>query len=564
MFRSSLVVLLLLFSFSLQAQDKELSESRPLEEYSEDDFEVLKADRLKRIRKELVSTRAQINKFKEQAKADLDMLSKIQIESKIQKLETEYQKKKNLFIETITNINLSTDLEKRKKTSFVEDIKQILDPALNTFKKISEKPRKMQELKDEFDLLQGQFDRSKLANEKLKQFEKENKDKVLKWKVKEAISFTEKQSKKLKVKLEDLQFKMLKMENSDESIVSTFSIIIFDFIKTKGKNLFLSLFIFIIFFWLFKTGQAKFIDLVLFRVSRAENKEVYAWVIRPTKVIYNVVTTLIAFFMAILTLYVLNDWVLVTFVLIVFAALIWSSKQYLPLFLEQSKIVLNLGSVREGERVIYNDLPWKIEALGYYCKLENPALSGGSLRVNTKELINAHSRRSDPMEPWFPTQEGDWVEVAGEYGKVVLQSPAQVIVETHGGEKCFYEAKTFLAQKPKNFSQGFAIEFEFGLDYNLQGTLLERELGYFKAGIEKILYQKHPEIQGGVLELDIDFKQAGASSLDLRFFMKLDGKYAAIKLMLERSLKAEMVKICNGHNLTIPFEQLTVHMNNGN
>ena len=556
----------LLFHFSLIYADEvaeKTKEVKSVEEYTQDDFELVKTQRLKRIRRELVQLNSEINSINKELKGDIDMMSRIQNEAKLNNLELEYEKKKHLFIETVTNINLSHDKNKKKKTTFADDIKQILDPALNTFKRISEKPRQIQALSEEMESLQERYANAQKAKERLDLFLKENTNKRLKWKLKESIQSTDELTKALKVKLEDLQFKIVKIEENEESIVTTFSAIIFEFIKTKGKNLILSLIVFLTFFWLFKVGQAKFIDLVLFRVSRSNSKEVYNWVIRPTRVIYNVLTTFVSFFLSILTLYVLNDWVLVTLILITFAALIWSSKQYLPIFLEQSKIVLNLGSVREGERVIYNGLPWKIDSLGYYCKLSNPFLSGGSLRVNTKELINSHSRRADENEPWFPTREGDWVLIGDSYGQVTLQSPEQVIVKLPGGESRYYPAKEYYQITPQNFSLGFAVEFVIGLDYNLQQSMFEEVIPKFRDTIQKILFQKHPELQGKVLDTQIEFLRANSSSLDLRFFLKCSGDIAHLKLKLERSFQAECVKVCNENNYIIPFNQLTVHMNNG-
>lgn len=565
--RVILSIIVLLSTLSLYAQDNKAEtkqvESKPVEEYSEDDFEVLKKERLKRIRKELVIIRSEINGLKEKEKENLDMLARIQIESKIQKLEAEYTKKRNFFIQTITNINLGDDDTRKKETTFSEDIKQILDPALSTFKKISERPRKMQNLNDRLTALQEQYNESQVALKRLKEFQKESKDKLLKWKLIEAIRMTEKRTKRLKVQLEDLRFQILKMENGQESIVSTFSGIIFDFIKTKGKNLMLSIVVFILFFWLFKLGQTRFIDLVLFKVARSDNKEVYTWVIRPTKVIYNVLSTLVAFFLSILTLYVLNDWLLVTLVLILFAAIVWSSKQYIPMFLEQSKIVLNLGSVREGERVIYNGLPYMIESLGYYCKLINPDLGGAYLRVNTKELINAHSRRASDHEPWFVTRVEDWVEVDGIFAQVYLQSPEQVILKMIGGEFVYYSASDFIQKTPKNLSNGFCIDLAYGLDYGLQSIIIGDVIPNIEKRLQASLYNEFSEVKESFLNFEVAFLKANTSSLDLRIFLQCDGRIASQKLKLERFIQKELVLLCNKFGYTIPFNQLTVHLPDG-
>ncbi len=553
-----LIILVLLTSTSLYAQEKKIEENKPVEEYSKSDFEAIKGERLNRIYREMVSVRYEINALKKELEGNLDMVTRIQTETKMNKLEKEYEEKRFLFIETITTVNLSDAKLKKKETSFSDDIKQILDPALNTFKKISQKPRQVQELKEEIDVLQGQYDNAVKAKKRLADFIQTNKNKNLKWKLRESLKMTEDLISSLKVKLEDLQFKILKIEESDESIVTTFSSLIFEFIKTKGKNLILSLMVFILFIWGFRFGETRFIDLMLLKLKKSE-RESYQWVVRPIKVMYKVVASFIAFAMAILTLYVLNDWVLVTIILIAVAAFLWSSKQYLPTFMEQSKIVLNLGSVREGERVIYYGLPWRIDSLGYYCKLTNPRLSGAYLRINTKELINSHSRRPLGDEPWFPTKEGDWVEVQDSFGEVVLQSPEQVIVRLIGGERKFFAAKEFYNFQPKNLSKGFAIELMLGFDYSHQKIILSEIVPKIKE-IEETLYKKHKELKSSVEDVKIDFYQAGTSSLDIRFFLRCKGKVAPMKLMIERSIQQEYVKVCNENGYIIPFNQLTVHM----
>ncbi len=534
-------------------------EVKTVEEYTEDDIENIKNERLIRIRRELVQLRSQIYLVRKEYKTENDMVLKIQQEAKLNQLELDYEKKKNLFIETITNVNLTEDTQRKKKTTFSEDIKQILDPALNTFKLISKKPRQIQELNDEIAYVREKFEDAKKALQRLRAFQKENKNRVLVKKIAESIKTTDSLVGKLKVRLEDLQFRILKIEENEESIVTTFSAIIFEFIKTKGKNLILAFTVFILVFWCFKLGQNRFINLVLFKVSKSENKEVYNWIIRPTKVIYNGVTTIIAIFLSILTLYVLNDWVLVTLILITFTALIWSSKQYVPIFMEQSKIVLNLGSVREGERLVYNGLPWKIEALGYYCKLKNPALGGATLRISTKELLTAHSRTPENDEPWFPSYKGDWVEINGHFGYVESQSPEQVIIRQLSGERVFIATENYFKGSPRNFSEGFGVEVLFGLDYAVQADVFDKIVPIFKERILPIMENKMGEINQYIKALDFDFNKANSSSLDFRFFIYFKGEAASHRVRLERLMQATMLQICNENNLTIPFNQLTIY-----
>lgn len=529
------------------------------EDLLEIDFEQRRVERLKRIRIDLITLNSKINKVKESLDSELDMMSKIQAQNNLRQLSAEFEKKKFLFIETATNINLSVATKAKKKADIMDDIKQILEPALNSIKQISERPKQIQDLQEKTQFVESRYQGAIEARDKLEKLFKEGKEKILHPKYKSSIKTLDKLIVKLKIELDDLQYKLLKSEKNEKSIVSTFSGLIFEFFKTKGKNLLLAFLVFITFFWLFKTGRNRFLALVMYKVNRSENKEIYQWMIRPVRVIYSSISTLMAFFFAILTLYVLNDWVLVTLILFVLAALIWSSKHYLPLFLEQSKIVLNLGAIREDERVVYNGLPWLITSLGYYCKLSNPVLKGGELRVNAKELINLNSRRVNKGEPWFPTKKGDWVELGDIFAQVILQTPEQVILERIGGERKFYKTADFYDQAPVNLSLGFAVDITFGVDYAHQDILFDELIPNLTNDLKMELYNQHADLKESFIEMSLDFVNANASSLDLKFFLPCHGDIASKKKMLTRSVQSLLVKSCTKYEYIIPFNQLTIH-----
>jgi len=522
-------------------------------------FEKIKDNRLKRIWRDLVNSKYEMNRLKKTLKSDLDMVSRIQNESKLSKLEIEYEKNQFSFIEAITNIDLEK-VSSRPKTTFTEDIKQILDPVLNTFKKISERPREIQQLNDELDVVTFRFANATKALAALEEFNSRDENKEFKSKLRESIKDTKELVKELGEKKEDLQYTIISLNKAEQSIVTTFSALIFEFIKTKGKNLVLALLVFIFVYWLFKTGQGRFINLMMFRMHKSKNFEVYQWALRPLRVVYSAVTTMVAFFLSLLTLYVLNDWVLVTVILIILAALVWSSKQYLPEFFEQSKIILNLGMVREGERVQLYGLPWEIKSLGYYCRLSNPSLLGGDIKVSTKELLVAHSRKVNKGESWFPTQAGDWLDFDGKMARVIQQTPEHVTVRLIGGEHVQYQTIDFLALSFKNISKGFGVEFNFGIDYSHQSTLFSEVIPHFKNEVRDLLIEDIPELKHNIHEFNIDFHMANASSLDIRFFIKCSGDIAHLKNKIERKVQSEFVKLCNKHHYTIPFNQLTVHI----
>ena len=566
-----LLIFLLCFSNFAFSQENEkdsievekLSPAEIIVEEKAQEFEQIKLERLKRIRNELVTLQARVNESKKKLRSDnLDMVPRIQEESKLNSYETEYEKKRLLFIETATSINLNQEIKSQEKANFFQDLQDILAPALMSIKQISDRPRQIQTLNERREQVEKKYQEAQTAKKRLEKFLKNNDHKELKWKLKESLKVTEDLIQKLEIDREDIKFKIIKIESDQEPFITKFSSIILDFFKTKGLNLLLSLITFILVFWLFKTGKTKFISIILFRINKSENKELYQWIVRPIRVIYNVISTLFAFLLAILTLYALNDWVLVTLILFVIAALIWSSKQYFPQFLEQSKIVLNLGSIREDERVMFNGLPWQIKSLGYHCRLYNPVLSGGFLRVNTRDMMSLCSRRVVDSEPWFPTKTGDWIQLEKTIAQVTLQSPEQVIVKTLGGENIVYQANKFYEKEPKNLSNGFAVEFLFGLDYAHQAILFSEVIPTFKEAIDEYIPKSFPQLTESIIDFSIEFSQAGASSLDLRIFLKCKGTAASKKQALTRAIQSELVRVCTEKGYVIPFNQLTVHMQN--
>lgn len=64
-------------------------------------------------------------------------------------------------------------------------------------------------------------------------------------------------------------------------------------------------------------------------------------------------------------------------------------------------------------------------------------------------------------------------------------------------------------------------------------------------------------------DLVVDFKEAGANSLDYLILVSMDGAAAAQYFKLGRLLQQACVRACNEQGWTIPFPQLTVHQGEG-
>lgn len=120
-----------------------------------------------------------------------------------------------------------------------------------------------------------------------------------------------------------------------------------------------------------------------------------------------------------------------------------------------------------------------------------------------------------------------------------------------------YAIGDFLAEKPKNFSRGFIVVSDFGLDYKFQQQCTIQIPELLCAGIRKGLWQ---EAYGYFLkDIWVFFAQANTLSLDYKIVTVFDGQAAVYYHSIARDLQRYAVDVCNQQQWEIPFTQLVVH-----
>ncbi len=279
---------------------------------------------------------------------------------------------------------------------------------------------------------------------------------------------------------------------------------------------------------------------------------------RISDVLAMALAVLVAIVGIIVVFYVRGDWLLLTLVVIFLLGVAWAGKTAIPPYLEQIRMILNLSSVREGERVIYEGLPWKVTKLGFFTIFTNPNLAGGRLRVPIKDVMGMISRRSGSKEPWFPCAADDWVILSDEtYGKIITQSPDQVVILRLGGAKKTYPTSDFLELAPQNLSQGFRVSVGFGIDYAHQAECTTTIPEIFQTAILPALITEFG--RDAVRSVKVEFASAAASSLDYEILADFDGTIAHRYNPIRRMIQKVCVDTCNENNWNIPFTQITIH-----
>jgi hypothetical protein len=138
-----------------------------------------------------------------------------------------------------------------------------------------------------------------------------------------------------------------------------------------------------------------------------------------------------------------------------------------------------------------------------------------------------------------------------------MQTPEMVQLVLLGGSRKTYPTIDFLHQAPTNLSMNFRLSVTFGIDYEHQAQSTQEIPSTLENMLRKALHAAG--YNKTLLNLKVEFKEAGASSLDLAILADFSGDVAKDYLSLSRFLQRLAVDACNTHNWSIPFTQITVH-----
>ncbi len=501
--------------------------------------------------------RLQITAITKRLKASTSEAEKTALQEMLTQLDQQLSESTADFERIATGVEPAVFTEQKQETfSWKDELTTLLQPSIKELKQLTARARQKTELKDAIADLGKQAATAKQAVGHLNTQIDAAKDARIKSYLRELLPAWQNMEKRIQGKLELAQRELAKLEANNANVAESASLYMKDFFRERGLYLLLAFVAFGVVLLLFRL-----LHRLLFAILPGARKEQRPFYVRVLHISLRMLSVVAAFASFIFILYTAEDWLLLSLAIIILIGIAWAVRQTLPKLWQQARLVLNLGSAREGERVIYNGLPWRVESLNVFCKLSNPAL-GMQLQIPVESMVGLISRPYAPEEPWFPCRKDDWVAIDGKpFAKVVSLSPEQVEVVELGGRRIVYQTSDFLAAKPANLSRNFSLRVVFGLSYDLQAEITTTVPERLKAFLERKLaehgYTEH------CLNLAVDFLQAGPSSLDLAVLADFKGEAAPAYRRIERALNRWCVECCNEQGWEIPYPQLTVHRSAG-
>ena len=457
------------------------------------------------------------------------------------------------FEQIATGIDIGLFAEENiEKFDWKDEILSLVKPGIKELKRLTLNARQKTKLKEKIYHYETLLPVAQNAIENINLLVSKTSDKNLKNELKGLLSEWKGVAGQIDNNYKITTMQLDQMEQGEKSFVETSRNSIKNFFRTRGLFLF-----FAVTACLCTVFFLRLFHRLLIKIIPGYRSQYRSFYLRVFDLAFKVVALVLTLFTIIFVFYLAQDWVLLSLTIIFVIGIVWAIKHTLPKLWLQSRLILNIGAVREGERIIYHGVPWLVKNLNVFCKLENPYL-GISLRLPVEELLDKISRPINRPEPWFPCKRNDWVILAdGTRGKVTNLSHEMVELVQRGGAQKIYQTQDFLALSPLNISLKFRLKVPFGINYDHQkestGSILEILHAYIQEKINQEGYSN------SLLNLRVEFKSADDSSLALVVIADFKGEMAPLYERLKRAIQRWCVDACTENDWNIPFPQLTIH-----
>ena len=503
-------------------------------------------------------------KLRDELRQDIKALNKqidsAQSEAEKGKLRQEREKLESDLRTTtrnLENIAAGVDIsrlraEKQEDFNFQKEIFALLKPAFDEMKEMTSHVRQKSDLREKIVYYEERLPVIERALANVGRLQKQSKDDSLKKSLKRTAGIWRKQQAFMQSELQAARLELDKLEAAETSITEASQSYLKSFFQKRGLYLSEALLLVVAILLLSRLSYT-----AMQRHIPGFRKKHRSFRVRLVELVHRVFTVLMVILGPMIVFYLVEDWMLFSLGILLLLGIALTLRHTLPRYWHQVQLFLNIGSVREGERILMDGLPWQVQQINVFCTLSNP-VADISQRVPIADLIELKSRPAKPDEPWFPCKKGDWVILSdGVRGTVIGISNELVQLVERGGSLLTYQTSDFLANSPRNLATNFRIKETLGISYSLQKESTTRIPETLHCYIQQRAEQEGYGEQ--LLNLRVEFAQAGNSSLDLAVIADFKGELGGLYKRLRRAIQRWCVDACSEYGWEIPFPQMTLH-----
>ena len=483
--------------------------------------------------------------------AATDEPTRVELETELTRLQDEAEELQGKFEELAVEVDTSIfNDEPPKEFDLRKEIEKVLEPVVSGLKNATADSRLIEALRGE---LETQRQRESIAGQavtNLNHLIKGQPDPELRGTLERMLATWQQRQTDAHNQGAAIDRQLDQKLKAKQSVYESTRGFLKNFMRSRGLHLLLGIGAFCLVFFGMRFGYALWRK---FRPIKVPTER--SFVSRLGSMIYHFCSVLFAILAMMLVFNLTGDWFLFGITLLLLVGFIWASFKTLPLFIEQIKLILNFGSVREGHRIIWEGIPWQVNSLGFQARLENPLLSGGHLEMPVKFLVGQHSRLPGPREEWFPSREGDWVELNdGTIGRVSYQTPSVVQLIPLGGTQMMIPTPQYLEMNPGNMSTNYRREITFLLDYQHQDIATTKIPELLSKALHKGLIELLSREE--LLHVEVEFKAAAPNGFEYEVQADVKGSAAAKYEDVERAMARILVEACLKNGWVMPVPQI--------
>jgi small-conductance mechanosensitive channel len=434
-----------------------------------------------------------------------------------------------------------------------EELTLVVKPLLENLRGLTEKPRKIEGLKR---TIEEQTTVVKLSNDAIGSIEqiltKENSGRV----ERQLKNVAEKWQGNLKEAQRKRELALFELDHLNGNNIAWYEAVknsLNDFASDRGMTLLIAAVVAIATIYLFRL-----LSMLIEMRRKSQKKKANRTTYRVIAYAQRLFTGLFVILAVFLVFFIRGDVLLLALSLVLVFGGALGLRHVLPQFVHEGRLLLNIGSIRENERVVLDGIPWRVASINVFTKLINPEIRGVR-RIPISSMRGMESRPSG-SEKWFPSSIGDWiVDNANDLYEVIEQTPDLVELQSARGTNKIVPTSTYYASGFVNLtkSKRLRIVSRFGLDYALQAIALDEVPK--KLQLEVQSYLEACQLGTKDIGARVEFEKAGDSSLDYIIIVHIGSAAASEYYRVERYIQQACVKTCNQEGWTIPFPQMTIH-----
>ena len=447
--------------------------------------------------------------------------------------------------------SLFVDTQPEEGGNWREDIALIAGPVLDSLKELTDKPRKLKALNDDIALHQLEMDTASQALTNLQPELEQDPSGDLGVSLARLEKVWTDRRDDAKSAIDITRFQIADLQG-DQPLTTTVIKALINFLTGRGLTLAIAL-VAALSVWFGVRFMLRGYRATISSSDSPERRTRY----RLAAYSVHALTSLLILIAIFVVFYERGDVLLLGLLILLIVGLAMGIRHLLPQYISEARLLLNIGAMREAERITYKGLPWRVESINMYTVLKNPELHG-VLRIPLADLHGVISRPS-AKDSWFPTSRGDCVLFPqGTLMEVIDQNPDTVELQSRGGQQLSVPTQEFYNKEMINLSRGqsFGVISTFGIDYGYQDLSLNTVPKVLRDAVRKTLTAS--DMEPFIKDIRVELKEAGDSSIDYWLHVTMDSTAAKSYLRIQRMMQSACIQACSEQSWTIPYPHVSL------